>query len=301
MNRKQLQYVIALSEDLNFSVVAEKLGITQPALSKQVLSLEKELDVKLFDRNNIPMTLTAAGEHFVAEAKKIIYREDQLLHSMEDYKSGKLGKLEIGISPFRSLYLIPNIVNKVKEKFPGVTVVLHEEGSDQLRKNAVEGKYDFAVINLPVDESVLDVRLIEADTLVLAVPEKFSENLPVSSKNSIPEIDFRACKNIPVVVVSPLQEMRQLFDKLCAEAEFTPNVATEVVGVSTAWSMARAGVGATLLPLQFVKNFDFEENMSFFILKNCHYSRQPAIVTRRGQYLSEYAKFAIELLTKNNI
>ena len=110
MNRKQLQYVIELSEDLNFSVVAEKLGITQPALSKQILSLEKELDVKLFDRNNIPMTLTAAGEHFVAEAKKLIYREDQLVRSMEDYKSGKLGKLEIGISPFRSLYLIPNIV-----------------------------------------------------------------------------------------------------------------------------------------------------------------------------------------------
>ncbi len=300
MNRKQLQYVIELSEDLNFSVVAERLGITQPALSKQVLALEKELDIKLFDRNNIPMTLTAAGEYFITEAKKIIYKEDQLIRSMEDYKSGKLGKLEIGISPFRSLYLIPDIINKVKERFPGVKVVLHEEGSDQLRKNAVEGKYDFALVNLPVDESVLDVKLIEADTLVLAVPEKFAINLPISSKNSIPEIDFKACKNIPFVVVSPLQEMRQLFDKLCAEAEFTPDVSMEVVGVSTAWSMARAGVGATLLPLQFVKNFDFDENMSLYTLKNCHYSRQPAIVTRRGQYISEYAKYAIELLMKKN-
>lgn len=300
MNRKQLQYVIELSEDLNFSVVAERLGITQPALSKQVLALEKELDIKLFDRNNIPMTLTAAGEHFVAEAKKLIYREDQLVRSMEDYKTGKLGKLEIGISPFRSLYLIPDIVNKVKEKFPGVTVVLHEDGSDILRKNAVEGKYDFAVVNLPVDESVLDVKLIEADTLVLAVPEKFAFNLPTSSKNNIPEIDFKACKSIPFVVVSPLQEMRQLFDKLCAEAEFTPDVATEVVGVSTAWSMSRAGVGATLLPLQFVKNFDFDENMSLYTLKNCHYSRQPAVVTRRGQFVSEYAKYAIGLLIQEN-
>lgn len=298
MNRKQLQYAIELSEDLNFSVVAEKLGITQPALSKQILSLEKEIDVKLFDRNNIPMTLTAAGEYFISEAKKLIYKEDQLIRSMEDYKSGKLGKLEIGISPFRSLYLIPAIINKVKEKFPGVTVVLHEEGSDQLRKNAVEGKYDFAVVNLPVDESILDVRLIEADTLVLAVPEKLAENLPDTSKNSISEIDLKECKNLPFVVVSPLQEMRQLFDKMCAEAEFVPNVATEVVGVSTAWSMARAGVGATLLPLQFVNNFYFDESIALYKLKNCQQSRQPAIVTRRGQYLSEYAKYAIELLTK---
>lgn len=299
MNRKQLQYVIELSKDLNFSVVAEKLGISQPALSKQILSLERELDVKLFDRNNNPMTLTAAGEHFVNEAKKIIYSEDQLLRSMEDYKSGKLGKLEIGISPFRSLYLIPNIVKKVKDKFPGVTVVLHEEGSDLLRKNAVEGKYDFAVVNLPVDESVLDVKLIEADTLVLAVPDKFSNNLSESLKDSIPEIDLKDCNDIPFVVVSPAQEMRQFFDKICAEADFTPSVAMEVVGVSTAWSMARAGVGATLLPFQFVKNFDFDESISLFSLRNCQYSRQPAIVTRRGQYFSEYAKYAIELLIKN--
>lgn len=301
MNRKQLQYVIELSEDLNFSVVAEKLGITQPALSKQILSLERELDVKLFDRNNIPMTMTAAGEHFVAEAKKLIYREDQLLRSMEDYKSGKLGKLEIGISPFRSLYLIPNIVKQVKDKFPGVTVVLHEEGSDTLRKNATEGKYDFALVNLPVDESVLDVKLIEADTLVLAVPEKLSQALPASSENGIPEIDLSQCKNIPFVVVSPAQEMRQLFDKMCAEADFVPYVATEVVGVSSAWSMARAGVGATLLPLQFVENFEFDKSIALFKLKNCQYSRQPAIVTRRGQYISEYAKYAIELLTHKNI
>ena len=298
MNRKQLQYVIELSEDLNFSVVAEKHGVTQPALSKQILALEKELDVKLFDRNNIPMSLTAAGEHFVAEAKKLIYREDQLLRSMEDYKSGKSGKLEIGISPFRSLYLIPDIVNKVKEKYPGVTVVLHEEGSDQLRKNAAEGKFDFAVVNLPVDESVLDVRLIEADTLVLAVPKKLSEALPESSKTEILEIDLKACKKLPFVVVSPQQEMRQLFDKMCAEVDFSPVVATEVVGVSTAWSMARAGVGATLLPLQFVNNFDFDNSIALYKLKNCHQSRQPAIVTRRGQYISEYAKYAIELLTE---
>lgn len=296
MNRKQLQYVIDLSEELNFSVVAEKLGITQPALSKQILALEKELDVKLFDRNNIPMTLTAAGEHFVAEAKKLIYREDQLLRSMDDYKTGKLGKLEIGISPFRSLYLIPNIVNKVKEKFPGVTVVLHEEGSDQLRKNAAEGKYDFAVVNLPVDESVLDVKLIEADTLVLAVPEKLAQGLPPTSKDNISEIDLKDCKNLPFVVVSPLQEMRQLFDKMCAEVKITPNVATEVVGVSTAWAMSRAGIGATLLPLQFVKNFDFDESIALYKIKSCQQTRQPAIVTRRDQFISEYAKYAIELL-----
>ena len=143
--------------------------------------------------------------------------------------------------------------------------------------------------------------LIEADTLVLAVPRDFSQNLPDSSNNNIPEIDLKDCKNLPFVVVSPQQEMRQLFDKMCAELDFTPVVATEVVGVSTAWSMARAGVGATLLPLQFVNNFNFDNSVSLYKLKNCQQSRQPAIVTRRGQFISAYAKYAIELLTQKNI
>ena len=63
MNSRQLHYAILLSQIRNFSQVAEKLDITQPALSKQILNLENELGVKLFDRNTIPLTLTPAGEH----------------------------------------------------------------------------------------------------------------------------------------------------------------------------------------------------------------------------------------------
>ena len=130
MNSRQLQYAIALSETRNFSQVAEKLGMTQPALSKQILSLEKELGVKLFDRDTNPISLTPAGERFVQDAKDLIYKEDQLIRSMERFRSGKEGQLTIGISPFRSLYLMPRIVKRLKEKFPGVRVCLQEWGSE---------------------------------------------------------------------------------------------------------------------------------------------------------------------------
>lgn len=301
MNKKQLQYAVELSESLNFSLVAEQLGISQPALSKQILSLEKELNVKLFDRTNVPMTLTPAGEYFIHEARKLLYQEDQLIRSMEDFKSGKRGSLVIGISPFRSLYLIPNIAKKFKEKYPGVEIVLNEAGSDQLRKDAAEGKFDFAVVNLPVDESVLDVTPIEADTLVLAVPKAMIDKITPSSADRFSQIDLKDCEALPFVVVGQSQELRQLFEKLCASSEIQPNVAVEVNGVTTAWAMTRAGVGATLLPLQFIENFDFDDSIVLFALKNTAYSRQPAIITRRGQYISEYAKYAIDLLTQKNI
>ena len=65
MNSRQLQYAIALSEIRNFSQVAEKLNISQPALSKQILSLENELGVKLFDRATTPLLVTPAGQQFI--------------------------------------------------------------------------------------------------------------------------------------------------------------------------------------------------------------------------------------------
>ena len=111
------------------------------------------------------------------------------------------------------------------------------------------------------------------------------------------EIDFSVCRDIPFVVVAQPQEMRRYFDNLCAEHNLVPQIAVEVAGgVTSAWSMARAGIGATLLPLQFVDKNQFDKNLTLFSLKNVVFTRQPAIVTRRGQYISPYAQYAIELL-----
>ena len=170
MNPKQLQYVIELSKTRNFSQAAQALQVSQPALSKQILALEKDLGVKLFDRETNPMTLTPAGEVFVRDARELVYKQEQLSRCMERYRTGQEGRLAIGISPFRSLYLLPEVLKKVRDRFPGIQIDLHEYASGILRREAAEGKYDFAVVNLPVDESVLDATPIEPDTLVLAVP-----------------------------------------------------------------------------------------------------------------------------------
>lgn len=294
MNTRQLQYVIMLAETRNFSQLAEKLNISQPALSKQILHLEKELGVRLFDRNTSPLKLTPAGEYFVQESQDLLYKEDQLLRSMERFRTGEEGRLVIGISPFRGLYLIPGIVKQVKERFPGVQVQLQETTSDQLRKDVAEGRYDFAVVNLPVNESILDVRPIEPDTLVLAVPKTLLEQVHTEPGQPVSMSD---CKELPFITVGRTQEMRRLFDQLCAKEDFTPRIAVEVIGVATAWEMVRAGIGATLLPLQFVREKGEDDTVILLSLRDRLLSRQPVVVTRRGQYLSEYAKYAIELLT----
>lgn len=297
MNYRQLQYALELSKVCNFSQVSEKLNISQPSLSKQILNLEKELGVKLFDRNTVPITVTQAGEYFFRKAKELVYQEDQLLRAMDQYKVGEKGRLSIGISPFRNLYLMPEIIRKIKQKYPGVQVVLQETNSDQLRKEAVEGKHDFVIVNLPVDEAVLDITPLEKEHLVLAVPNEMVSKISCSGKDCDSKIDFACCKDLPFVVLARPQEMRRYFDNLCALCNVDPEISVEVAGgVTTAWSMARGGIGATLLPLKFVEDQQFDEKLTIFTISNAAHIRQPVIATRKGQYLSEYAKYAIKLL-----
>ncbi len=294
MNQKQLEYAILLSQERSFSKASEKLAISQPALSKQILSLENELGIKLFDRNSIPLKLTSAGTHFISEARDLLYKEQQLLRSMEKYKSGEAGELVIGITPFRSAYLVSETIKKVREKFPDIKVTLCEEGSETLRKEAAEGKFDFAIVNLPVDDTVLDVRELEADRLVLVLPKQFEDKYPelVDKK----EIEFEDLRDLPFAVVSENQEMRRLFDRLCAAAGFEPDIAVQAVSLTTAWAMANAGVAATLLPWQFVAQNGSLADVKILELKNAQYVRQPVIVTKRGQYMTRAAAYAIAVL-----
>ncbi len=299
MNSRQLQYAICLSQILNISQTAEKLNISQPALSKQILSLEKELGVILFDRSTTPIALTAAGESFIRSAKEIVFKEDELKRSMQDFKSGEKGQLVIGISPFKASYFLVDVIEKLHKKYPNLLVVLKESNSIQLQKDAIEGQVDITVMNLPVDEALLDVVPLPPEPVVLAVPKKFAgsfKDLKPARDGEYPVIDLADCKNIPFIALGKTQELRRLFDKLCITADIVPNITTEVVGITTAWSLAQAGIGATVLPLRFIEGNKLCENVMIFSLENTASIRRPAIITRKGQYISKYAAQAIEFI-----
>lgn len=301
MNSRQLHYAVLLSQVRNYSQVAEQLNITQPALSKQILSLEQELGVKLFDRSTTPLSLTPAGEHFIHNAREILYREEQLIRSMEDYQSGEKGRVTIGIAPFRSLYYISDVILRMKQHYPGVQVVLKEANSTVLHKGIDNGDYDFAIVHLPVDELQLDVIPLPPEPLVLAVPDNLLSRISCIPKDDgIPTVRLEDCGSLPFVTVSPQQDLRQLFDRLCQNAGIHPDISVEVVSVATAWSMARAGLGATLLPMAFIQDERFRGGIHLFSLQNSATTRQPAIVKKKGQFLSGYARHIIALLTENN-
>ena len=295
MNSRQMQCAVLLAQIRYFSQVAEKLNISQPALSKHIRNLEEELGVRLFDRDTTPLTLTAAGEQFVRQAEELLYKEDRLKKTMERYRSGEAGCLDIGVSPFRVQHLMPLMLKKFKLRYPGVRVCLHEPTSDKLKKEVAEGKYDFAIVNLPVDESVLDVTPMAKEKMVLAIPVAMLDKLPALPAGDLPEIDLSHCGHLPFVAPRQTQELRQHFDKLFARAGVHPDITVEVTGLASAWAMANAGLGAALLPLQFVSD-ENTKAVKLFLVGDSVSLRQPVIVTRRGNPVSEAAQYAMDLL-----
>lgn len=293
MNSRQLQYAVTLSQVLNISQAAEKLNITQPALSKQILTLEKELGVALFDRSTTPLRLTPAGESFVVSATELLFKEENLLRAMEDFKDGERGKLVIGISPFRASYFISDVINSLHKKFPRLQITLNETNSTKLQKDAIDGLADITIVNLPVDEVLLDVIPLDPEPIVLAVPERFCAELNNSLNNVIM---LKDCKDIPFIVLSKSQELRKLFDNICVSESFTPNITTEVVSITTALSLVRSGIGAAVLPLKFAEESKNKDGVRFFEIKNLSSVRKPAIIIRKGQHISKYAKAAIGLI-----
>src|ERR1700756_4292754 len=93
---RHLRYFVAVAEDLHFGKAADRLGISQPPLSQQILALEREIGARLFERTNRRVELTSAGKLFLKEASEIIRKVDSATALAERVHRGQLGELRIG-------------------------------------------------------------------------------------------------------------------------------------------------------------------------------------------------------------
>ena len=222
---------------------------------------------------------------------------------MDGYKTGESGRLSIGVTHFQSLYLIPQLVKKLRDIFPQLQITLHECIAEQLLKRAMDGQFDLAIMNMPLDKSLFQFFPLQAEASVIAVPDNLLPLIPanaISSGVRFDTLDLSACPDLPFVVLENGHELRCACEQLCSIAGIVPNIAAQANNVATAWALAMAGVGATLAPLQLVCDgitkdvtiFEPQQNASL-----CH----PAVALRRGQYVSKYARCAVEILCGSEI
>lgn len=147
-----MRYFVAVAEALNFTKAAARLRLAQPALSRQVADLEDELGVDLLKRTSHGVVLTEEGKLFLAEARGILQRAAESVTKVRALARGEIGELQVGYVPPLDLHILPRALAEFHQTTPGVKVVLHDLGTDDLCRELRNGRLHLALMMQPSEE-----------------------------------------------------------------------------------------------------------------------------------------------------
>ncbi|PUA29993.1 MAG: LysR family transcriptional regulator [Cellvibrio sp. 79] len=156
MDTQHLQAFVAIAENGSFSAAAERLHLTQPAISKRIALLEDQLKAPLFDRIGRQVALTQAGQLLLSKAKLILGEVIAAQRAIADLQGDVQGKLSIATSHHVGLHYLPPYLREFSTRHPQVKLDLHFLDSEQAYHEILQGRFDLAIITLALSQ---DTRL----------------------------------------------------------------------------------------------------------------------------------------------
>ncbi|WP_169778016.1 LysR family transcriptional regulator [Campylobacter curvus] len=265
MNLRYMEFIVTLAETRSFTKAAKKLKMSQPLLSKSIISLENELKISLFERTT-PLTLTKAGEIYAAKAKIMLETFEELNDQIKELNGIMTGKVRIGFSQ-TGYNLMPSILPKFCKKFPKADIKIVQAFSAlNVRDRLIKDELDLAMLVYPMDTQGLEYQVIKEDKLYLVLP--VTHELVKKYKNDddrYPKIELKELKNEKFILPNAYQRERFEFDKIFKKAGFAPNIFCESETADITVSIVASGVGACFVPPQFIKGEVKERVMLFDI------------------------------------
>ena len=171
LSLRQLQYVVAVADTLGFHKAAARCHVSQPTLSAQVQQLEGVLGVRLFERDRRHVLVTTAGADMVARARRILIEAEDLLSAATQLREPFSGTLRIGIIPTIAPYLLPDVMPKVRAKYPKLSLVFREEKTADIVRELGDGLVDAGLVALEADLGACSHAEIAKDAFVAALPK----------------------------------------------------------------------------------------------------------------------------------
>jgi DNA-binding transcriptional LysR family regulator len=171
MDLLRLRTFQVLSETLHFRHAAERLGITQSAVSQQIAALEKELGAALFERIGRRVFLTAAGTVLAGETAKVLAAESRAREAVGAISKGDAGRLRVGASTTPGIYLVPEVLGRFTADFPLVELEFRIANSSRIEAMAVANEFDLGVCGFkPTHQELFEVELGEDRIVPVASP-----------------------------------------------------------------------------------------------------------------------------------
>ena len=165
---RQLQYAVAVADELSFSRAAVRCHVSQPSLSAQVAQLEAALGTQLFERDRRRVLPTTAGAPILERARAILREVDDLADQARESADPLAGTLRLGVIPTISPYLVPHIRPALRRAFPKLKLYWFEEKTPALMRRLAAGELDGAIVALEADIGDVEHEVIGFDPFVLA-------------------------------------------------------------------------------------------------------------------------------------
>ncbi|EEW23902.1 hydrogen peroxide-inducible genes activator [Rhodobacter ferrooxidans] len=278
LTMRHLHYFEALARHGHFGRAAEACAISQPALSMQMKELEALLGAPLIERGPRQIRLTSLGEAFALRARAILREVDELGDLARAAFSPLTGRLRIGVIPTVAPYLLPEIIQKLSQRFPGLDLRPREAVTAKLVKDLIEGRLDTAIVALPVSEPSLHEQPLFAEEFVLVRPAADAD-LPVPNPETLREMRL--------LLLEEGHCFRDQALSFCKMSASEPRDLMEGSSLTTLVQMVGAGIGVTLIPQMAIPIETRSAQVSVARLASPRPSRTIGMVWRRTNPLSE--------------
>ncbi len=289
---RQLRAFVAIHEAGSLSAAAERLALTQPAVTLLLRELEAKLGVRLFDRTTRALQPTEAAAEAHAYAVRVLGELQDMTQSLSGLASGQRGRLRIAATSTLAQTLLPPVIRELADRWPGVRVELDDCSPGEFVERIASGQVTFGVGTLETPMPHIAERVFYADTLVAV-------GLTGTVFTSRRPIRWKQLAAYPLLVVKPGYGVRASIDRAAQGAGVTLDIAYEVALLSTALAMAAAGLGVAVVPASVLVHTPYTTLTARRLVEPV-VTRNTAVLHERGRTLPAAASAFIELLVASS-
>lgn len=285
MDLANLNAFIAVAETRSFSLAAERLHLTQPAVSKRIAALEAQLDVRLFDRLGRDVSLTEAGRALLPRAYQILNVLDDTRRALTNLNGDIGGRLSLATSHHIGLHRLPPLLRAFTRAHPQVSLDIRFLDSEVAYDEVLHGRAELAVITLAplTAEPVLAVKVWDDPLDFVVAPEH-----PLASKADITLADVAGH---PAVFPGGNTFTHHIAQRLFEREGLTPNITMSTNYMETIKMMVSIGIAWSVLPRRML-----DEQVVSLPLPGVQLTRELGYILHRERTLSNAARAFMALL-----
>ena len=298
-----IDYIYEIYKEGSFTKAAEKLYVSQPALSLAIKKLEDELGYPLFERRGKQTVPTEYGEKYFQAIKEIKRIQADLENEISEIAQLKCGKIRVGSTTFIANYILPNIMKEFKRLYPNISVELFVEQSTVLQEKLECDELDIIIDNSVNDLPEMLYQPLFEEKILIGIPNEYKINEKLTeckldqkkhdaSHSKKTSIDL--LKDESFILLKDGNSMREIATKIFSEAKIDPKISMEFDSLLSAVRYAECGFGICLLTDTILKSL--VTNLSLYVPDTKFSARTVYLIKKKKRYTSVALREFIRLV-----